>query len=139
MLCDGQIGLLVTATLSAAADQVKQLPRWLEERDSACLADTWVALSCPVTVGVPPGDCERLARLVSCQGPCWATALDLQARSHVRPSVPPAPRAKRGPARHNAALPARTRSSTGGTAVTLEPDATVSLMKFCLCTRKKLA
>lgn len=48
------------------------------ESVSVCLADTWVARRVGVAVGVPPRDRGRQARLISCQGPCWGTALDLQ-------------------------------------------------------------
>lgn len=67
------------------------------------LGDSWVARPVAVSIRIPPSDCGRR---LSCQGPCWATALDLPLDTHMT-ICPPVHGAKPSPA-----LPCTTQHNT---------------------------
>lgn len=112
---------------AAGAKQLAQVSGW----DTECLAASWVARPVPVAVGLPSRDGRRQAKRVSCQGPCWGTALDLQlhhTEDHLHPLA-----WEPSPAQFYTAMPDEAQSGAGGTRVASKPD-TVNLMKFCHCT-----
>lgn len=94
----------------------------LEERQEVTQADTWTTPPPPVPPprhrpGLRPtrGTVNVRPALVSCQGPCWAMALDLRL-DHMRDHLSPLRRTVPSPcpARRNAAPPDEARSGRGG-------------------------